>query len=75
MTIDKNREYYDREYELCCRAAKNGYCVVELWNPSADLYVLIDLIDAKSGKVGALGEAGGLDVIADQLAERECDWS
>ena len=65
----------NRECELCWLAAEHGYRVVRI--DTADLdsfaveYVLIDLaIDGFGELLPALEAPGGLDAIADQLAER-----
>jgi hypothetical protein len=62
----------DRECELCCLAAEHGYRVVLIAAAGGSEYVLVDL--AWAGRdcepLTALEAPGGLDAIADQLAER-----
>jgi hypothetical protein len=65
----------DRESELCCLAAEHGYRVVAIYTAECDSsvveYVLIDLTMGGFGEpLPALEAQGGLDAIADQLAER-----
>jgi hypothetical protein len=61
----------DRECELCCLAAEHGYRVVLIATAGGSEYVLVDL--AWTGRdcepLTTLEAPGGLDVIADQLAE------
>jgi hypothetical protein len=65
----------DRQSELCRLAAEHGYRVVPIYTADCGLsaveYVLIDLTTGGFGEpLPALEAPGGLNAIADQLAER-----
>jgi hypothetical protein len=78
-----NDEYAD-ELDLCRTAAERGYRLVKIYtddlsrlelSPSTAVYALVDIACDGGGDepMTALAEIGGLDIIAEQLAERVCD--
>lgn len=78
-----NDDYAD-ELHLCHTAAKHGYRLVKVYTddlsrlelfPSTAVYALVDIGCDGGGDepMTALGEIGGLEIIASLLAERVCD--
>ncbi len=78
-----NSDYAD-ELGLCRTAAEHGYRLVKIYtddlgclehSPSTAVYALVDIACDSRGEepMTAVAEIGGLDVIAEQLAERVRD--